>query len=389
MLPSAPAILKSTSQALSRAARPLLIPRARALGLAAPELVQTDNLPKYNAAKLAGRPFLPGSDTKGFPATLNPIRVDFPAVFHPKAPADADKLPLEEWGAMVREIVDRELSKTGVLLFRGLPIRTREDYARLFDGTGLAPRDYVGHAGRREQLDTNVYSSNDDPLEFTIDIHTELSFMPAPPQKVMFCCIKSPGEHGGGETPVTDMRGVMRDMDPSLVERVRTRQIRYVRNIADKSRSSWNWQSNMHSEDREEVERFLTGKGFSYRWNADDSLSYWFSTDGLSEHPGSGETYWFNQLTEHNGSCFKVHPEFMNETKHISEFPRHTSYGDGEEFSEEDLAHVREVQWKNSYGFHWRQGDVLVMDNFMVGHGRMGCNPGVKERKIIASITKN
>ncbi len=48
----------------------------------------------------------------------------------------------------------------------------------------------------------------------------------------------------------------------------------------------------------------------------------------------------------------------------------HTSYGDGSEIPEKTLDHVRDRVWNNLVFNRWEQGDVLLIDNFRVSHGR-------------------
>ena len=47
------------------------------------------------------------------------------------------------------------------------------------------------------------------------------------------------------------------------------------------------------------------------------------------------------------------------------------SYGDGSPISGADLDAVRDAIWKNLVVNRWRLGDVLVLDNAAVSHGRM------------------
>ncbi len=48
----------------------------------------------------------------------------------------------------------------------------------------------------------------------------------------------------------------------------------------------------------------------------------------------------------------------------------HTCYGDGTEITDAHLDHVRDTVWRNLVFNRWEQGDVLMIDNFRVSHGR-------------------
>ena len=48
----------------------------------------------------------------------------------------------------------------------------------------------------------------------------------------------------------------------------------------------------------------------------------------------------------------------------------HTMFGDGSEIPLSDVAHVREIIHKNMVFDRWRKGDLLIIDNFRVSHGR-------------------
>ncbi len=45
-------------------------------------------------------------------------------------------------------------------------------------------------------------------------------------------------------------------------------------------------------------------------------------------------------------------------------------YGDGSAIPYRTVSHVRDTVWKNLVFNRWEQGDVLLIDNFRVSHGR-------------------
>ena len=48
----------------------------------------------------------------------------------------------------------------------------------------------------------------------------------------------------------------------------------------------------------------------------------------------------------------------------------HTMYGDGDEVTPAEQDHLQETIWRNLVFDQWEQGDILVIDNFGVSHGR-------------------
>ena len=52
----------------------------------------------------------------------------------------------------------------------------------------------------------------------------------------------------------------------------------------------------------------------------------------------------------------------------------HTTFGDGTELPEAHMSHLRDVIWNNMVFNRWEKGDLLVIDNRRISHGRqVGC----------------
>ena len=52
------------------------------------------------------------------------------------------------------------------------------------------------------------------------------------------------------------------------------------------------------------------------------------------------------------------------------EFPRSSCYGDGSPLEPEALEAIRAAYQTATVRFPWRRGDVLLLDNMLVAHGR-------------------
>ena len=48
----------------------------------------------------------------------------------------------------------------------------------------------------------------------------------------------------------------------------------------------------------------------------------------------------------------------------------HTCFGDGSEIPGSYLEHIRDVMWKNMVFNRWELGDIVLIDNYWISHGR-------------------
>jgi alpha-ketoglutarate-dependent taurine dioxygenase len=95
---------------------------------------------------------------------------------------------------------------------------------------------------------------------------------------------------------------------------------------------------------------------------------------------------WFNQAhlfhvsnlgSETQESIYKVFDE--------QDLPRNAYYGDGSPFSSEDLDEVRRAYKEATVVFSWQPGDILMLDNMLVAHGR---RPYSGQRRILVALAQ-
>ena len=48
----------------------------------------------------------------------------------------------------------------------------------------------------------------------------------------------------------------------------------------------------------------------------------------------------------------------------------HTCFGDGTQIPQKYVSHVRNVLYKNMIFERWQKGDIIMIDNFRISHGR-------------------
>ena len=105
----------------------------------------------------------------------------------------------------------------------------------------------------------------------------------------------------------------------------------------------------------------------------------------VRSHQSTGEDVWCNQASVSHGSYYLHLPNPTVKDPKLA--PSHTGHADGRELSQVELDLIREGQWRWSRAHTWQPGDLLVLDNRAVAHGRLGFLPSAS-RKVVVAITK-
>lgn len=281
------------------------------------------------------------------------------------------------------EWLDEMLHHHGGVLFRGFTIREVEQFQKVSQAVIPTLKPYVEGQSPRTKVADNVYTSTEFPAQYRITLHNELSYAKSPPPRIIFHCHLAPAE--GGETPIVDCRRLYTAMDADLRERFERLGVRYTKNMHGQERGlGKSWMEHFETSDRSVVEGYLRENDIEFEWTADGNLRTWSNRPGVLRHPITGEMHWFNQANLfHITNVDERHRQQIIDRCGEDNLPTHAYYGDGQPIDSDDLDRVRKVMWENAVIFPWQQGDVLVLDNFLVAHGRMPYKP---PRKILVAM---
>lgn len=292
---------------------------------------------------------------------------------------------LVAWHRRNRDWVDERLLEHGAVLFRGFDIATQERFQGAVEALGGEALSYVDGNSPREKLGGGVYTSTEYPPEFFISLHNELSYSKRWPSRVFFCCVTAPRE--GGETPLADSRAILRRLPPHVRDAFVQKQIRYIRNLHGGHGLGPSWQKTFETDDRAVVEQFCRETDSELRWNDDGSVTIAQLRPAVAVHPRSGEEVWFNQADQFHPS---THPAAVYESLMAfydgreEAMPQTAAFGDGTPIDRALLDEVRRTAGEEMRTFAWQEGDLLMVDNMLVAHGR---NPFKGPRKILVSMT--
>ncbi len=284
---------------------------------------------------------------------------------------------LEKWVEENLEEFEEDLINYGALLFRGFDINTVEKFQSLMKVFPENLLDYKFRSSPRFELVNNVYVSTTYPEDEIINMHSESSYAPNHPGRIVFCCITP--SLTGGETPIADNRLIISYLSDELKEKFMQKGVMYRRNLSGILGLSW--QEVFQTSDKREVESECEESGMDYTWNGDSLVLKW-TKDAIWQHPKTDETVWFNHGLFFNK--FMMDENTLNSVNSDDELPNNTFFGDETPITREEIDEIKAAYDKATNRFLWQKGDVLFLDNMLMSHGR---NSYKGDRKIIVSIS--
>ncbi|WP_328562800.1 TauD/TfdA family dioxygenase [Streptomyces coelicoflavus] len=282
--------------------------------------------------------------------------------------SDAEKIS----GLLVRE---------KALVFRGFqvsedtldPVMDRLLPNRLAYVHGNSPRSKVG---------SNVYTSTEYPSELTISMHNELSYAYAWPSRLLFFAAHEPTT--GGATPVVDGVRWLESLDPAIRTAFAS-GVRYAQNLHGGRGLGKSWQDTFETTDRAEVEAFLKGTEAEWTWLADGGLRVSQIRPSTTRHPVTGVEVWFNQSDQWHPAA--LGDDMAAELAQIlpeEELPQSVRFADGSPIPDEYVIEVRDKGLEAAVDVDWRTGDLMLIDNVLVGHGR---RPFTGPRRVLVAMS--
>ncbi|MFP6851332.1 MAG: TauD/TfdA family dioxygenase [Pseudomonas sp.] len=280
----------------------------------------------------------------------------------------------------IRAVALDALGTTGGVLFRNFKVPTPLDFKRFAASFGMPLGTYEFGSTPRSKVFTGVYSSTEYPAHQSIPLHNEQSYTRQWPSRIWFHCMTA--SQVGGETPIADSRQVYQEIDPAIREEFIAKGLLYVRNYS--STLDIPWQHVFNTDDRIKVEQYCQAQGIEWSWNADGELSTKQLCQAAVQHPVSHEWVWFNQAHLFHISAMSADlRQALIDAVGPTQLPRNVYFGDGTPIPNATLDEIRAVYARTSVTFAWQAGDVLMLDNLLVAHGR---NPFSGDRKVIVSM---
>jgi alpha-ketoglutarate-dependent taurine dioxygenase len=293
-----------------------------------------------------------------------------------------DEVDLIDWTMQQREFVDRQLLVHGAILFRGFNVDAISQFERFARAISPVLMEYGERSSPRTKLHEGVYTSTDHPEDQSILLHNEQSYTLNWPMKIWFYCVTA--AQRGGNTPIADSRKILERIRPGTVDYLAQKQVMYVRNYGDGL--GLNWREVFQTDDHAVVEEHCRKSDIEFEWKDNDRLRTRQVRPFIRTHPRTGEPVWFNHAVFfHITSLDAAARESILAGLDEDDLPFNTFYGDGSPLEASLLEELREAYRQETFTFAWQPGDILMLDNMLVAHGR---EPFVGPRKIVVAMAE-
>jgi alpha-ketoglutarate-dependent taurine dioxygenase len=134
------------------------------------------------------------------------------------------------------------------------------------------------------------------------------------------------------------------------------------------------------------VEDYCRRNQIAWEWLDGEQLRTRQIRPAIRRHPQTGEPLWFNHAAFFNlAARDESTRQFLSESFRSDAMPFQTYYGDGTPIAPADAQHIMSAYLKRRVVFSWQQGDLLVLDNMTIAHGR---SPFTGTREVLTAMTQ-
>jgi len=285
-----------------------------------------------------------------------------------------------EYFTKQRETIMDQLSRHGAILFRNFDLmKDAAGFRTFFESLQLNPcLDPIHTSGLREMVEKKdaVYEAVNKPslAKHFVGLHNESTFVKTATYGAFVCF--EPASEGGGEFIIADGAKIINDMDPEVLKRIYEKKVRISVSNLD-----LNFVEVLPDGVKEGTKGFLQDlilKAVAPKFDMDLEMVYGADTSNpnrlqaiehaqspVNTHPVTGQPVWFCNIHNHSRYLRDRRPCTVPEVGMTDVY-----YGDLSRIPPEDVEHINTVCERNIVEIMMQKGDVVLLDNYRVLHGR-------------------
>ncbi|WP_414564873.1 TauD/TfdA family dioxygenase [Anabaena sp. CCY 9613] len=243
------------------------------------------------------------------------------------------------------EEITNLFKSSGVLLFRGFEtdVNIFKQFSNLLSTDFL---DYTGGAFTRRIIDDDktILSVNDD--QFEIKLHGEMYYQKTKPLMLWFFCANPASE--AGQTTICDGKDFFEQISVSTKDLFSNKKLKFSVYI-----SKDKWQIKYKTDDLDQLQEMCINNDMSLKINADKSIYLEYICPAIIPSKCGKYQVFINSLLPTK----QLHPEILN-------------FDDDSEIPHDVLTELDEIAERITTEISWKKGDILMIDNTRVMHGR-------------------
>jgi len=296
-----------------------------------------------------------------------------------------------EWSRDRRDLLDRLILQYGGIVLRGFPIESAGEFNRFANLFPIYENGYAGGMAPRRHVTGDVLESTYLTEGFKLSLHSEMAYMKRFPPRVAFFC-----QHAarvGGETIIGSLAELTRRIPAELRAKIERHKVRVVRNYAPcgssrdretlEDTNQIGWDEAFQTESREEVERLCEVLGIEPLWNEDGGLTLFDLVEPFTVHPVTGQRVYRSSLhtdiTSERQGMGATRERLIASQEH----PSGSYLETGEKLARDEAEIIHRIQEEIEISWKWRDGDLMILDNLQVAHGR---NPYSGPRQVHVAL---
>lgn len=296
-----------------------------------------------------------------------------PLFIEPAGDALLDRDKFRSWTRSAKPVLEQLITQHGGIVLRGFPTPLTEDFANLVDMFPTFQDGYIGGRAPRKKIAGRILEVTRLDASVGLGVHSEMAYRNHYPKRIAFFSRKTAPV--GGETTIADAREFVEAIGPKLVAKISGLGIRSALNYGPKcewveasyvNQDRYGWNHAFDTEDPAVVESLCAERGLVPLWHDDGSLTVFTSLEPFLDHPVTGQRLYRSGLHRAHTATEVL----STEIRRNSHYPTGMFLGNAQRLEQAEVDHINAVCDQKTYSWPWRDGDIMILDNLQVWHGR-------------------
>jgi alpha-ketoglutarate-dependent taurine dioxygenase len=250
--------------------------------------------------------------------------------------------------------------KSGVIHFRGFDVDTDkfEKFTNLFGSDymkyigGAHNRKTINESGDKTILSVNFYRNPNQQQTFELPLHADMFYTKSRPIFLWFYCV-NPAEKDG-ETIVCDGGKVYKQLSENTLNLFKSKRLKYIRHYPNGI-----WQERFKTDDLTVVEKVCKESDLNLKFDSStQSITTEYVQSALVKSRWGGQDVFVNSILSVEWQEAHGKTDSLIRLEDDSKIP------------EEVMQEIKEVTSRLTKLISWQKGDIVIMDNTRMLHGR-------------------